>query len=100
MIQLDSQRIAAFCRQWRVAELALFGSALRPDFGPHSDVDVLVSFEPQARVSLFDLMEMQAELEEIFGRPVDLATRRGIQSSRNRLRREAILSTARVVYAA
>jgi len=89
-----------FCQKWRIAELALFGSALRPDFGPASDVDVLVTFAADAHPSLFDLVQMEEELEEIFGRTVDLVSRRGIESSRNYIRREAILRSAQVLYAA
>ena len=83
-----------------MTEFALFGSALRNDLGPESDVDVLVSFTPDARWTLFDMVGMQEELEEIFGRKVDLVTRRGIESSRNYLRRQAILSSAEVIHVA
>jgi predicted nucleotidyltransferase len=96
-LPLDS--IRAFCRQWKVRELALFGSVLRDDFGPESDVDVLLSFAGDAQWGLFDLARMKRELEEIFGREVDVLTRPGVEASRNRLRREAILSSAEVLYA-
>jgi predicted nucleotidyltransferase len=98
--QASQTRLGEFCQKWRIAELALFGSALRPDFGPGSDVDVLVTFAPDSHPSLFDLVQMEEELEEIFGRKVDLASRRGIESSRNYIRREAILRSAQVLYAA
>jgi len=97
-LQIDKEGIAAFCRRWGVAQLALFGSVLRGDFRPDSDVDVLVSFAPDASPSLFDLVRMRSELHWIFGREVDLVSRRGIQASRNRLRRQEILSSAEVVY--
>jgi uncharacterized protein len=71
---------------------------LRDDFGPDSDVDVLVRFAPDARHSLFDMVRMQNELEGILGRKVDLVSRRGIEASRNPLRRKAILESAEVVY--
>ena len=97
-ITIDRQRIAEFCRRWKMTEFALFGSVLREDFRADSDVDVLVSFEPGARWTLLDLAQMREELQGVLGRKVDLLTRRGVQQSRNALRREAILSTAEVVY--
>lgn len=79
--------------------MELFGSVLCDDFGPESDVDVLVTFDPKVRVSLFQFAQMQAELEAIFGKRVDLLTRRSVEQSRNPYRRNAILDSARVVYA-
>lgn len=99
-LQLDHKGIAEFCRRWNVAELALFGSALREDFRPDSDVDVLVSFAPDAHTSLFDLVDMEEELSHIVGRKVDVVCREGIERSHNFIRRKAILGTAEVVYAA
>ncbi len=93
-----SKRLAVFCERWQVSELALFGSVLRDDFGPDSDIDVLVSFESDSRHTLFDMCRMEAELTEAFGRNVDLVSRRGIEASPNHLRREAILESAEVVY--
>jgi predicted nucleotidyltransferase len=78
----------------------LFGSVLRPDFKPGSDIDVLVSFSESARYSLFDLIHMEEELKKIFGRAVDLVDRRAIERSRNYIRRQEILSSAERVYAA
>jgi len=99
-IEIPREKIAGFCRKWGVKEFALFGSVMRDDFGPDSDVDVLVVFNKSARPSLFDLAHMQDELKGIFGREVDLISRRGVEASRNRVRREAILGSAEVVYAA
>lgn len=96
-ITIDHARIAEFCRKWSIREFALFGSVLREDFRPDSDVDVLVSFEPQAPWSLFDLMEMIDELKMLFGRDVDLVEKAGI---RNPFRRHAILTSKQVIYAA
>ena len=93
-VALDRGRLAAFCRRWGVTELALFGSVLRDDFGPDSDVDLLVAFAPGARPSLFDLVEMEAELAELVGRGVDLVTRRSVVESDNWIRRRAILDSA------
>jgi predicted nucleotidyltransferase len=93
-------RIAEFCRKWGVDELALFGSVLRDDFRPDSDVDVLLTFAPDAGVSLFDYAEIQDDLEAIFGRRVDVASKRGIQAGGNPFSQKAILGSARVIYAA
>ncbi|HEY0037520.1 MAG TPA: nucleotidyltransferase family protein [Longimicrobium sp.] len=98
-LNLPDDRIAEFCRKWNIVEFALFGSVLREDFRPDSDVDVLVTFAPGSRVSLFDFPGMQDELQEIFGRRVDLLTRRGVEESDNRFRKKSILESARVVYA-
>ena len=92
--------IASFCDRWGVAELALYGSVLRDDFGPDSDVDVLVRFKAGRTVGLFAAARMREELAEMFAREVDLMTRAAIEGSRNHIRRKAILETARVVYAA
>lgn len=94
-ITVPPDALEALCRRWRVRELALFGSAVREDFGPDSDVDVLVSFDADAPWSLWDLITMQTELAELFGRPVDLVEREGL---RNPFRRQRILETRRVIY--
>jgi hypothetical protein len=99
-VKIPKAKIAEFCRRWDVSELAIFGSALRADFRPDSDVDVLVSFTPEAKVSLFDMVHMQDELNQIFGRDVDLISKRGVEDSRNYLRRKAILESAQVIYVA
>ena len=97
-IAIDREKIAEFCRRWKITEFALFGSVLREDFRPDSDVDVLVSFAPDAHWTLFDMVHMQEELQTILGREVDLVSRRGLEASRNYLRRKAILSSAEVVH--
>ena len=74
-IPLDRAALAEFCKRWNVVELALFGSVLRDDFGPESDVDVLVSLDETARHTLFDLHQMEEELRSLFGRDVDLVSR-------------------------
>jgi len=96
-IAFDEAKIAEFCRKWRIAEFALFGSVLRDDFRPDSDVDVLVTFDPDAGWSLFDLVDMQEELTTLFGRDVDLVEADGI---RNPFRRHAILRSKEVIHAA
>jgi len=95
--RLDQDALAAFCRKWRIRELSLFGSALREDFGPESDLDFLVSFEPDAGWDLFDLITMKDELESHFGRRVDLVEKEAL---RNPWRKYEILRTREVVYAA
>jgi uncharacterized protein len=96
-IAIDKKRIEDFCRRWKIAEFSLFGSVLRGDFGPDSDVDVLISFEPEIPWSLFDWMDMIEELEKILGREVDVVEKSGL---RNPFRRQAILSNRQVIYAA
>jgi uncharacterized protein len=97
-INIPKSRIAQFCQRWNVTELALFGSALRTDFRPDSDVDVMVTFAPDAGISLFEMVQMQDELKAIFGREVDLISKRGLEHSRNYLRRKAILESAQVIH--
>ena len=99
-IILPKEQIAEFCRRWRIEELSIFGSALREDFRPDSDVDVLVRFSPEARWGLFDLMRMEEELKAIFGREVDLVERSAVEHSRNYVRRKAILNNLEPIYAA
>ena len=96
-IAVDKTRIAEFCRKWRVRELAIFGSALRDDFGPESDVDVLVELEEDAPWSLFDWVDMIDELKAIFEREVDLVEKGGL---RNPFRRHEILTTREIIHAA
>jgi uncharacterized protein len=98
--ELPRREIAKFCRQLKVAELSLFGSVLRGDFGPQSDVDVLVKFDSSVRPSLVELDQMSRHLAEIFGRKVDLVERATIESSANYIRRRHILETAEPVYVA
>jgi len=99
-ITIPKEKIASFCRRWKITELALFGSMLRDDFGPGSDIDVLVSFAADARWTLLDHVEMQDELGKVFGRPVDLISKRGLERSRNAIRRREIFASAEVVYEA
>lgn len=94
---IPEDRIADFCRKWQVAEFSLFGSILRDDFGPDSDVDVLVTFAPGRDTTLEEWLDMRDELAAIFGREVDLVEQRLL---RNPFRRHHILTNRRVVYAA
>lgn len=99
-IEIPREALDEFCRSWKITELALFGSVLRKDFGEQSDIDILVTFALDATPSLFDMVIMEDELKNIFGRSVDLVSRRGLENSRNVFRRQAILESAEVVYAA
>lgn len=100
-IPIDYEKISEFCQRWNITELALFGSVLRDDFQPeNSDIDVLVSFTQDAHWTLFDLVDMEEDIQAIFQRKVDLVSRRGIERSQNHLRRQAILTSAKVIYAA
>ena len=99
-IELPMPAIEAFCKRWAIREFALFGSVPRDDFRPDSDIDVMVTFADPARWSLFDRAQMQIELAEILGRPVDLLRRDGVEQAANPIRRDRILESARVVYAA
>ena len=97
-IELPKAKIIEFCDRWNVIEFSLFGSVLRDDFRCDSDIDVMVEFHPEAHPSLFDLTYMEDELKILFQRDVDLVTRKGIETSRNYLRRKAILSSTQVIY--
>ncbi|OQA46777.1 MAG: Nucleotidyltransferase domain protein [Chloroflexi bacterium ADurb.Bin325] len=99
-LDLSREKLAAFCQRWRVSELSVFGSALRDDFRPDSDIDMLVAFLPDAAWTLLDHAQMQQELAAMFGRPVDLVTRPAVERSHNSIRRRAILSTAKPIYVA
>ncbi len=99
-IPINKQKIKEFCRKWGIIEFSLFGSVLREDFRPESDVDVLVDFAPDSKWSLFDLGEMTEELRDLFGRKVDLLTRRQVEKSANYIRRKEVLRSLEKVYAA
>ena len=96
VIEQHRMDIEALCHKWMVREFSLFGSVLRDDFRSDSDIDVLVSFQPEHPWSLFDLLDMQDELSALLGRPVDLVTK---GSLRNPFQRHEILTTRRVLYA-
>ena len=96
-IAIDREKIADFCRRWQVAELSLFGSVLRDDFGPESDVDVLVKFAPGEDWDLFDVVAMKSDLADVFGREVDLILKEDLV---NPFRRHHILKTKKVIHVA
>lgn len=97
---IPADEIAGFCQRWKIRELALFGSALRDDFGPDSDLDILVTFAEDADWGLFDHVQMQQELAVSLGRSVDLISKRAVERSQNWVRRQAILDAAHVLFPA
>jgi len=99
-VTIDRREIEAFCLRWQISELALFGSVLREDFRADSDVDVLVTFSPEARHGLLDLSRMEDELSGILGRKADLVERAALEQSRNYIRRAAVLGSMETIYAA
>ena len=96
-IDIPREQIEAFCRKWKIREFSLFGSVLRDDFRPDSDVDVLVSFADEAEWDLFDLVSIRDDLAAMLGREVDLVEKEGL---RNPYRRSNILKTREIIYAA
>ena len=99
-LPIPMDRIAEYCRANGIMRLAIFGSALHADFGPESDIDLLVDFEPNKTLSLFDIVDMEQEFSELFGRKVDLVERLAVEQSLNYIRRAAILESAETIYAA
>lgn len=98
-IEIPGDEIAAFCGRWGVAELSLFGSALRGDFRPESDIDLLVRFLPGEEYGLLAFSRMREELAAIFGRTVDLVAEKAVERSENRIKRRHILDTKVVIHA-
>jgi len=95
-IEIPKEQLAAFCRKHHIRRLAIFGSALRPDFGPQSDVDVLVEFEPDHVPGLFGIVRMEQELSTLFGgRKVDLRTKEDL----SRYFRQRVVEEAELQYA-
>ena len=95
-INIDTEQLAAFCRRAGVLRLSFFGSVLREDFGPESDIDVLVEFSPESGIGLFEFVDLQRELAELLGREVDLHT----PASLSHFFREDVVGSAEVAYAA
>jgi uncharacterized protein len=95
-LHIPIDELESICRRYLVRELALFGSILHPDRLPESDVDLLVTFQPGARVTFTTLARMQRELEALLGRKVDLVPKDGLKP----VIRDHVLATARVLYAA
>jgi predicted nucleotidyltransferase len=98
-IELPIDKIQEFCDRWQISEFAVFGSVLRDDFRPDSDIDVLVTFAPDAKRGLAETLRMKEELQNILGRKVDFIVKAAIERSENWLRKKNILESAQVVYA-
>jgi predicted nucleotidyltransferase len=94
LLDMPGDTLRAYCRKWKIRKLEVFGSALRDDFGPDSDLDVLVTFEDDEDWDLFDAMDMKDELAAIVGRDVDIVSRSVIESCDNRFIKREILSSA------
>lgn len=99
-IIIQEEQLKEICKRYIIKELAIFGSALREDFNDSSDVDLLYTFQETANHSLFDVVKIKEEFEKLFGRSVDLISRKAIERSRNKLRKKAILKITKVIYAA
>jgi len=97
-IPLAIDKIENFCQRWQVIKFAVFGSVLRDDFSATSDVDVLVEFAPDVKISITILLDMEDELEKLFARPVDLGEWKSVESDPNFIRRNAILDSVKVIY--
>ena len=93
-IDFPQEAIVEFCRRNQIRKLSLFGSSLRDDFGPDSDIDILVEFEPEAAVGYFALARMQRELTQMLGRTVDLLT----PNSLSKYFRQDVLASAQLQY--
>ncbi|ELR99019.1 putative nucleotidyltransferase [Gloeocapsa sp. PCC 73106] len=98
LLDVSAQEITLFCKQWKIRELSLFGSILRDDFTPKSDIDFLVSFQPDAQWSLLDLIKMEYQLQEILKRKIDLVVKETIENSDNWIRKQSILKNTKIIY--
>ena len=98
-IDISPDRIADFCRKWRIQELSLFGSVLRDDFRPDSDIDMVATFDPDTQHTLLDLVRMERELANLYGgRAVDLGDYQSVLNDHNDVRRDSILNTLETIY--
>ncbi|MFA5292565.1 MAG: nucleotidyltransferase family protein [Phycisphaerae bacterium] len=97
---VSQEKIADFCRKWKIMQLSVFGSAARGQLRPDSDLDLLVVFEPDANWSMFDHYRMENELVILFAREVDLVNRQAVEENPNWICRKEILNSAKVIYAA
>jgi uncharacterized protein len=100
LIRSRKKQIEEFCRAWNIKELQVFGSVTTDHFRPDSDIDIVVDFPPGSPHTLIQLAKMEAELEGIFGRRIDLLTRQAVEKSRNYIRKKSILSSMEKVYGA
>ncbi|OPX62192.1 MULTISPECIES: nucleotidyltransferase family protein [unclassified Methanoregula] len=100
LIRSRKKQIEAFCKEWNIRELQVFGSVTTNNFGPQSDIDIVVDFPKGSRHTLIQLARMEEDLERIFGRRVDLLTRQAVEQSRNYIRKKSILASLEKVYGA
>jgi len=99
-IEIDREKVEAFCKKWKITELSLFGSVIRDDFRPDSDVDVLVRFSKDSHWSLSEYIHAEEELAKILGRKVDLVEREAVEENPNWIRRDHILNHTEPYYVA
>ncbi|MBE9241568.1 nucleotidyltransferase family protein [Synechocystis salina] len=96
--KIPQRTLVELCQQWHISELALFGSALTEDFHEDSDIDLLISFAPDARQGLLTLAKIKHQFEEILHRKVDLVVKAAIEEGDNLIRRQEILNSAVTIY--
>ncbi|MBD0344350.1 MAG: nucleotidyltransferase domain-containing protein [Coleofasciculus sp. Co-bin14] len=97
-LTLPGKSLTKLCQHWQIVELSLFGSILREDFNADSDIDVLVKFSEEARITFFDFDVIEQQLSQLFQRPVDVVTKQAIEQSHNPIRRKNILDNSKVIY--
>ncbi len=97
-LKIEPEQLKEICQQWKIIELALFGSVLRDDFNARSDIDILVSFDEGSSIAFFDLDAIEEQLSMLFNRPVDLVTKKAVQQSHNWIRKQNILGNSQVIY--
>jgi uncharacterized protein len=96
-ISLNYKEILSICNKYKINEFSIFGSSLRDDFSKDSDIDVMVSFQKDSNISLFDLIEIEQGLSKLLGRDIDLVEK---ESLKNPIRKKNILATREIIYAA
>lgn len=99
-LELPITEIQNFCQRWHITEFALFGSVLRENFRPDSDIDILVTFDPNFQRTLTHTLQMREELQTLFDRNVDVLVKTALERSENWLRRQNILESAQIIYVA
>ena len=97
-LKIEPERLKEICQQWKITELALFGSVLREDFNAQSDIDILVSFDEGAAIAFFDLDAIEEQLSKLFNRSVDVVTKKAVEQSHNWIRKQNILDNSQVIY--
>lgn len=97
-LNTEKDKLIKICQEWQIIELALFGSVLRNDFNQNSDIDLLVTFAENARITFFDLDNIENQFSVLFNRTVDVVTRKAIENSPNWIRKQNILGTFQIIY--